>query len=134
MSIKIDSDRVLGAWSIELRLREHGKACDGNWLAFLVREEKGYTLQFRYRWYVDERVTDSKDRRSFYTAEFGRRAVTESEAIERARGYFEVIRSHGHSEQCWELLRGARTGDEFMEALRTMPGMHIGEPTQAPPT
>lgn len=109
--------RTIAMWSVAL--------ANGNWLGHLGRNAEGkLEFSYRWRWYRDEVIgQDSKDVRHFYS---GTLSVPESEAIHRFREVVETLREDldGRS---WELVRGARSEDEFFAALRAMPGIHVGE-------
>jgi hypothetical protein len=122
-----DIDRAIAAWSAEIRGIGDGSngPVNGNWLAFLVCGESGrFHLQFRYRWYVDDKVHESRDIRSFYRSDFPP-TVTERQAIEHARRYWETICEHGNVTESWELVRGARDIEDFLKILGTMPGISL---------
>jgi hypothetical protein len=123
----LNVDRAIAVWSAEMRDVRDGPngLIDGNWMAILVPDEKGhFTLQFRYRWYVDDNVHDSQDVRSFYQSNFPP-TVSEQEAIVHARRYWETVCEHANVKERWELLRGARDLEDFLDVLAQMPGISM---------
>ena len=124
MSLVLD-DNVLGMWMVELRLENEGVMAEGNWVAILSKHDTGFVINFRYRWYRDQVAYDSDDQRSFYTATLNSGITDENMAIRHARELYEFIRKQTNSDHGWELVRGARTMDEFTDALAMMPGMHM---------
>jgi hypothetical protein len=118
MSIEI-SEGTVGVWYVAL------SHCD--WLAHVGRNAEGlYELRYRFRWFRDDKIWDSKDRKNWY------RFVTKpGEPVDRI---LETTRARAKllSEGCgplahttnWELLRGERTVEEFADLLLTMPGVH----------
>lgn len=123
MAINLD-DSVLAMWAVELRSGE----MKGNWMALLSKDEaQGYLLQFRFRWYRDEKVSDSEDQRTFYTARFNPKITTDAQAIAHARAAYEHTRCDQPGG--WELIRGARSMEEFTDALAEMPGIHVSKIT-----
>lgn len=99
-------------------------------MGFLQKQEKGYLFEYRFRWYVDDKVHGSADRRSFYTIAFSPMTFTpgaelDEEAVRHGREIFEITKKMDGSTSSWELVRGKRTMDEFMELMATMPGIHM---------
>lgn len=125
MAMKLD-DSVVAMWQIELRLKAEDVAVEGNWVAILSKDDKGYVLDFRYRWYRDDEIgQDSKDTRHFYQARMGAEITDDDAAVRHAREVYDFTRKKSESSHSWELVRGKRTMDEFMELMATMPGMHM---------
>lgn len=126
MTMKLD-DSVIAMWQIEMRLKgDDGVTTDGNWMAILSKQPDGFALNFRYRWYRDDKVgVESQDTRHFYVAKMNPAITDPGEAIKQAREVYEFTRSKTHSSHSWELLRGERSLDAFMELMGTMPGMHM---------
>lgn len=125
MAMKLD-ESVLAMWQIELRLKAEDVAVEGNWVGILSKDKKGYVLDFRYRWYRDEKIgTESKDTRHFYEARMGTEITSDDAAVRHAREVYEFTRKQSGSTMSWELVRGKRTMDEFMELMAKMPGMHM---------
>ena len=120
------NDSVLAMWQIELRMKAEDVKVDGNWVGILSKDEKGYVLDFRYRWYRDEEIgPQSKDTRHFYQARMGTEITSDDAAVRHAREVYDFTRKKSESTLCWELVRGERTMDEFMELMAKMPGMHM---------
>jgi hypothetical protein len=130
--IKMD-DTILAIWCIEIRAES-----DGNWLACLSKRPNGYELEYRFRWYVDDVTYDSADRRNFFCIQFGKVYLTDTEAIHHGREIFDLTRrslaknpaGNATFPYTWELIRGARSTDEFVDALAAMPGMHMRKITE----
>lgn len=119
MSIEI-GDNTIAMWCIEL-----GNA--GNWLAHLARGGPNgkYLLDYRFRYYVDDLVQNSRDRRNWYRGELSGRS--DDEMLRKLRRVFDEMRG-AMGGRGWELVRGARSVEEFTRALGKMPGIHVGEP------
>lgn len=121
------TDQTLAIWCIEIR---QAGGDEGNWMGFLQRQEKGYLFEYRFRWYVDDKKHDSADRRSFYTIAFNPMTFTpgvaaDMEAVRHGREIFEITKTMEGSMSSWELVRGARSMEEFMDALASMPGVSM---------
>lgn len=116
MTFQLD-DRVLAIWCFELS--------GGNWMAFLYKEPAGYVMEYRFRWYRDDKVHDSKDKRNWYRMAFNLLDLPkgDEEAVKHGREVYEFLKTETKSSAGWELIRGARSSDEFIEMLRTMPGV-----------
>lgn len=116
MSLQL-GESTLGVWSVFFRT--------GNWLAHLAGNAEGrYELTYRFRWYRDALIgRDSKDERNFYRVTF-KDALDAPSALARAREIFSIVQSAPFTERAWELLRGARSVEEFASLLGEMPGMH----------
>jgi hypothetical protein len=118
--IKLD-DNLLAMWVVEIRQGD----LEGNWMASLSKRESGYELDYRFRWYVDDKAHDSEDKRDFFVARLNPAITEEKMAIEHGHEYYEFMKKHaGREVNSWELIRGARTTKEFAEVLKRMPGMH----------
>ena len=59
MSIPFD-EHTLGVWNVALG--------DGDWLAVLRVEDGKGIIDYRFRWYLDDKDFDSKDIKHFYRA------------------------------------------------------------------
>lgn len=118
--IKMDNS-VLAIWCVEIR----GES-DGNWMATLMKGEKGeYRMEYRFRWYRDDKHHHSEDKRSFFTVQFNPEITSDAKAIEHGHEVYEVARKQSNSTISWELVRGARSTDEFVDALASMPGVRM---------
>lgn len=125
MSLEL-GEGTLGMWYVCLT--------DGNWLAHLARTEPGqYELTYRFRWYRDERIGgDSKDVRHFYRGALKSVAI-DTAALHLTREIFEIVKSLPIAKASWELLRGARSIEEFTHLLTGMPDIRAYEPERLTP-
>lgn len=125
MAMKLD-DSVIAMWQIELRLKQEDVVCDGNWMAILSKEADRFVLQYRFRWYQDDKIgAESQDKRNFYLVKMNPEITDPLEAIKHAREIYDLTRSKMESCHSWELLRGERSWDEYIELMGTMPGMYM---------
>lgn len=108
-------EKTIGLWSVAL-------GDSGNWLALLARKDQGITLTYRFRWYRDDKVYDSKDKKNWYQVEA--KSTSPERGIEITRKAFNDILHASVANKGWELLRGERNMEEFMAELVKMPGMH----------
>ena len=113
MAIEL-GDPTVAIWCVELP--------GGNLMMHLGRiTDTHFALDLRFRWYRDDKIHDSDDDRSWYRCEpHGR----EADVLHKARRVFEHYRALVGSTG-WELIRGARTADEFADLLKQMPGIHF---------
>lgn len=119
MSLEL-GEGTLGMWCVHFT--------DGHWLAHLARTEPGqYELTYCFRWYRDALIgSDSKDVRHFYRVALKSVAI-DTEALHRARAVFEISKSAPIAKASWELIRGARSLEDFCDLLSSMPGMHTSK-------
>jgi hypothetical protein len=124
VSIEIDFEQVIGVWSVELNSA-------GNMIAFLSRGPgANFTLNYRFRHYRDDKLgADSADVRHYYHGELTN--LTEGQAIEKLRQIVEEFRTDRGDGRGWELIRGERSVDEFVELFTRMPGIHVGQAVPA---
>jgi len=121
-----------------IRIDEHSLAMfsvdyhHGNILAHLARKDDGtHEVRLRNRVYKDDKLgPESKDHKTYW--QIHDTSTRESEAIENMRGFVNSFaemaqKVMGKRADRWEVVRGARSVEEFMELVSTMPGMHVGK-------
>lgn len=114
MSLTV-TEATVGMWSVDLLI--------ANWLAELARGENGkHVLTYRTRFYRDQKIFDSADQRTFHQAEL---SGTEQEVLRKVRVIFDELRNATPPHHGWELIRGARSVEEFLAVLGDMPDMHM---------
>lgn len=114
MSLTV-TEATVGMWSVDLLI--------ANWLAELARAENGkHVLTYRIRFYRDEKIFDSADQRTFHQTEL---SGTEQEVLRKVRVIFDELCNATPTHHGWELIRGARSVEEFLAVLGGMPGMHM---------
>jgi hypothetical protein len=112
VTIQIEiGEATIGMWSI--RVNDYM-----NWLAHLAREPNGDFL-FTYRFRHDN---DDDPHCNWYKGTV-RGVKSEHEAIERVRRAVSQMLDSDESMVGWELLKGARSIEEFSRALAQMPGI-----------
>jgi hypothetical protein len=108
------TDSSIAVWSVQME--------DSDWIGHLTRlGTNKFAIEGRFRYYVDDRLEGSKDRKNWYHGEI---LGSEQEVLRNCRRLFDSLRSVTKSPG-WELLRGARSVKEFSEELLAMPGVHI---------
>lgn len=115
MSIEITPENYyIGMWFMELPDRI------GNWMACAWRpkDKPGpWTLRWRFRYYEDEKIFDSEDRRSWYTMEI--KDATEEKVVESLEYVATMMCGvTGTTLTFWE-IRG--DGDKAMDKMKTHP-------------
>ena len=118
MTIEI-TDRTFGIWMVPLP--------GGDWLGHLGTDAEGKpSFIYRFRWYKDGKVfEDSMDvKRWFAVTPKAGTTPTVEHMLEVARFSYNQLREKAGTTEGWELLRGERTAGEFMDVLRSLPGMH----------
>jgi hypothetical protein len=109
------SENTVAMWSIQIDSTM-------DWLAHLSRTEQPDKFHFIYRLrtYVDDKIFDSEDRKSWRE---GTLTGPEPEVLRKLRVIFEELLGHSTAMRGWELLRGQRSVEEFLDALTEMPNM-----------
>lgn len=117
MTIEV-GEATVGMWCIEL-----GR--DANWLAHLARLPSGkFALDYRVRHYLDDKLEGSADRKNWYHGEL---TGPEARVLHNMRRVFDEMLERAPGHRGWELVKGERTVEQFLEALRQMPGIHVGK-------
>ncbi len=112
MSIEM-TDKTIGIWAVNLLNKSD--FLGGVWLDGDV-----YVMEYRFRYYVDDKTFDSKDKKNWYHAEVPIDGVTEEELISAMRMVVELMwkKSGG---QRYELLMGPGGIKEMMADLKKWP-------------
>lgn len=111
MTIELD-DSLVAIWNAALP--------NGDFLCGLRRRPTGgWEALYRFRYYRDDKLfEDSADERHWYKVTF-RHAPSEDEVIAELRSMMDLL-----PQPQWEILRGARSTEEFAKLLYAMPGIH----------
>jgi hypothetical protein len=95
-------------------------AAPGDWMACLNALENGrFHLTYRFRYYHDKDVWDSKDKKNWYSGE----TDDLEKGIAVVRLVAESVKENGLGEVT-ELLRGNLTARDFMRLLMAQPFAH----------
>jgi hypothetical protein len=105
--------QLVGIWFLALTEKS-------DWLCSLteVELEKVYEISYRFRYYEDDEVFESKDRKSSYRAEVH---STRSYAIACIRSIADGMKKAGASGEVDELLMHKGDIDRFMKELSDKP-------------
>src|ERR1700730_9078855 len=112
MSILLNED-ILAVWFVDV-------SETSNWCAGLSKHPSGTRLLERMRYYERNSPPDSPDRRDWYE-EISRDSP--EEAIERVRARLRSASPFAQGNP-YELIRGNRTLEEFVEEFMRAPFMH----------
>jgi hypothetical protein len=117
MSVLLNDD-ILAVWFLDV-------SETSNWLAALSKHPLGTRLSGRMRYYERNSPPDSEDQKEWFE-EISRDCP--EEAIERVRAR---LRSQSRFAQGnpYELIRGKRTLDEFVEEFLRAPFVHVSHLT-----
>lgn len=99
-----------------------------DFMAGLSREGETFRIKFRVRYHKSMEVWAAGSR-SHWT-EGVHTGCTEAEAIDGVRQFVDMVCAIEPIAGRWELLRGARTPDEFTELLIKMPGVNMRKATE----
>jgi hypothetical protein len=112
MSIEIN-DRTQALWFVELP--------NGNWMACIeALEGNRFRLTYRFRWYRDGEVWDSKDERNWFS---GVLSGDFPEGIETIRLAVQKLQAHGAG-KAFELLRGNLSTRDYMDLFMHQEFVH----------
>jgi len=119
---------TVAIWSVSL-------APGVDFWAHLGRNSDGkLELACRVRVHVDDRVFDSKDQKTWWTVTQRDESKGEADMLARCRAMFDQMLVKSLTKQGWELVKGGRSTQEFLEALEQMPGMYVSkEPLKVQP-
>ncbi len=108
------NDRTVGFWYVTLP-HQHG-----DWMAALqLLDGDRFKLTYRFRYYEDEKVFDSNDRKNWYSGE----GDDCGGAVNKLRLLAGAIKEQANGEM-WEVLRGDETVSEFMDKFMKLPFVH----------
>jgi len=114
MTIKLD-ESILGIWFLSL---------DNSDLLFSLNDEEDkYKVQYRFRYYEDDKTHDSDDRKSWYEGVIYKKDMTLAEAIEATEKTFTTF-SRLTANEPTSLIKGDMTYEEFMEEFKKLPFVH----------
>lgn len=92
----------------------------GDWMAHIEEADGGrFKLLYRFRYYRDSDVWDSKDEKHWYRME----AADLAKGIETLSKLAQGLKEKSGGE-LWELKRGSGTLDEFAMQLKSLPFAH----------
>lgn len=78
MTIEL-TDKTIGVWAVSLN-------DESDYLAALWRDDDGnFVMEYRFRYYVDDKTFDSKDRKNWYRCEVQADKTSEDKVIEVMR-------------------------------------------------
>ena len=120
--ITLDSKTTVGIWYLVL-VRDN---TDIMAAVTEVEPDKRYKLDYRFRYYADDKVFNSEDKKSWYHLEA---QITKEKMISLARGMFTALEIAADGLLC-EILNNTDILD-FERRLKAAPFMHWKEPTEA---
>jgi hypothetical protein len=119
-------DNLLAVWFVTLP----NSLPEADYLASLTRLPDGkLKLEYRFRYYVDNRAHDSADRKRWHSS-ITDRSVTE--VIAMCSGVARSLAATSGGEW-WELLRGTKSFETFRDELLMMPFVHVKTEPMPPP-
>src|SRR5882724_407349 len=114
------NENIIGLWFASI---EKGT---GDLMAALSRRKDGaLELNYRFRYYRDEKVWDSKDKKSWYHAVLKGEDVEHVLKTMRTMFAMSQMRNGANPLGYYELLRGTMTPKEFMEKLAKSHFAHV---------
>jgi len=115
VSVILD-ETIYGLWFIEIP--EHGQ----DWLGSIKRNDDGtYTMNYRHRYYKDDKIFDSEDEKSWYKA---------TDTLEKLLDCVEITKDSAtrffgaDNIRITSLLKEGKTFDEFMAEFHMLPFVH----------
>lgn len=119
MTIEITKDTI-GIWYMKI-------GDDQDWMAGLTKVEDGLKLQYRFRYYKDDKVWDSKDEKRWYEGVLHHPLETVLPVIRALVRHMRELDGDIPEEDCYELMMGDTGLDIFMTRLSMMPFTHAIE-------
>ena len=108
---------TVAVWSVQI-------APGVDFWAHLGKNSEGkLELACRIRTHRDDLVFDSKDEKTWYQVVQRDASKGEADMLTRSQAVFEQMLERSLTKRGWELIKGGRTTQEFLEALEQMPGM-----------
>lgn len=107
------SDKTIGIWAVDLM---NGS----DFLGGVWRDGDNYVMEYRFRYYVDDKTFDSEDKKNWYSAEIPTDRASEDDVVGAMR---EVVKMmwKGSGGQRYELLMGSGGVDQMMAELKKWP-------------
>jgi len=116
MSLEL-SERTIGIWSVDLM---NGS----DWLGSVWREGNQYVMEYRFRYHVDDKTFDSKDKKNWYRAKIAANTTTEDELISAIRTIVKVMWQVSGGKR-YEILMGSGGAPEMMAELKKWPSISM---------
>jgi hypothetical protein len=118
VSIEVN-DRTVGFWFVTIP--------NGDWMAGLQALDGGrFKLQYRFRYYKDDKAFDSDDKKNWYSGE----GDDYGSAVRTLRMVAEALKQQAKGEM-WEVLRGDGTVNDFMDKFMKLPFVHAKKAFEA---
>lgn len=109
MSIKI-TENSIAMWYVYLK--------EADWLCHIAHTDDGILLQYRFRYYIDDKAHDSKDEKRWFEALL--KSASEAEAIASCQIVAKKLAEISNTEIV-EMIKGSKTVEEFTEELTNQP-------------
>jgi len=117
MSLEKD-DYILGVWCLA--------GAKANWLCIVVKRADEWVIQYRFRYFRDDKAFDSQDKKSFFVARADGEK-SESEIIESVDNIVSTMMDKGFGKTLERSMIRSKDMDDFMLAIRSMKSMNIME-------
>jgi len=117
--MKTDSEtHVLGVWM----LFDPGVK---DWFCQIAQHARfgPWTMEYRFRVYVDDKAHGSKDVKSAYHMQF-KADTPKSVMVDAAQKMQKILKATGFGVEEWEMLIDSNNPDEFFRRLKECPHMH----------
>lgn len=122
MSIILD-EGTIGIWFVQL-------TDESDWLLHLGEKEDVFEITYRFRYYVDDKIHDSNDKKNWYRAEVKKDNYTFKQALEHAQTAYKLLYTMAGNAPHHELLKGKDNMEEFTNRFASLPFAHAEKHTQ----
>jgi hypothetical protein len=112
MTIEL-TENTIGVWAVSLD-------SDSDYLAALWRDGENYVMVYRFRYYVDDKTFDSKDKKNWYRCEVQADRTTEDKVIEVMRLSARMLWKQSGGKR-YEIMMDARGIEGMMEDMARWP-------------
>jgi len=116
MSLEL-SEKTVGIWAVDMM---NGS----DFLGAVWRESDNYVIEYRFRYYEDDKVFDSEDKKNWYRAEIPTDRASEEELIDAMKVVVEALWKKSGGKR-YEILMGSGGVEEMTSALKKWPSISM---------
>ena len=117
----VPGSHVLGMWFVF----DHQEK---DWMCTVSQKERGepWVMDYRFRYYVDDKVHGSEDKKNFYRMQF-KVDTPKAVMIEAAKAMQHLLLTTGFGDDTFDLLIDSRDPEVIMAKQKTCPFLHMVE-------
>lgn len=124
MTIELTKN-TLGVWTVSLPAQQFGKHTGGgDWLCAAWAEGEKYIIEYRFRYYLDDKAFDSEDIKNWYRMEIQKDGATEDKIIEVVRALVKKLWIDGGGKR-YEVLMDDSGVDGLLREMKKWPSISM---------